>query len=85
MKIQPDQYFNNGIFEMAQIKNSVYIKNILPPDQHQKAMTRFAEMIPELKSQIDSLVTEIKDDVLLCEPLMLLQFLQFQFLQSMID
>ena len=69
---------------MAQIGNSVYLKNILPQAQHSKAMARFAEKCPELKSQIDSLVLQIKDAVLLCEPLKLLQFLQFQFLQSMI-
>ena len=38
MKIKPDQYFNNVIFEMAQIGNSVYLKNILPKDQHATAM-----------------------------------------------
>ena len=84
MRIKPDRYFNNGIFEMAQIGNNVYLKNILPQAQHTKAMASVAEKCPELKTQIDSLVLEIKEAVLLCEPLKLLQFLQFQFLQSMI-
>lgn len=69
---------------MAQIGNSVYLKNVLSKNQHTKAMASFAGKCPELKTQIDSLVLEIKDAVLLCEPLKLLQFLQFQFLQSMI-
>ena len=84
MRIKPDRYFNNGIFEMAQIGNNVYLKNIVPQAQHTKAMASVAEKCPELKTQIDSLVLEIKEAVLLCEPLKLLQFLQFQFLQSMI-
>ena len=34
MKIKADDYFNNGLFEMARFGKQTVMKNIMTPEQH---------------------------------------------------
>ena len=84
MKIKPDDYFNNGLFEVARIGNSVIQKNIMSKEDHQQIMDELIDQCPRIKNQIDQLVNKIRDEVLMCNPLELLSFAQLQALGSMV-
>ena len=84
MKIKPDDYFNNGLFELARVGNSIIQKNIMSPEVHQQIMDELVDQCPRIKDQIDQLVCKIRDEVLMCNPLELLSFAQLQALGSMV-
>jgi hypothetical protein len=84
MKRKPDDYYNNGLFEVARIGNSIIQKNIMSPEVHQQIMDELVNECPHIKDQIDHLVCRIRDEVLMCNPLELLSFAQFQTLGSMV-
>lgn len=84
MKNRIDDYFNNGIFEVARIGTNIIQRNILSEQEHTQMMDELVAKEPELRKEIDSLVEKIRKEVLSCDPLQLLSFSQFQFLQSII-
>ena len=80
MKNRIDDYFNNGVFEVARIGTNIIQRNILSEQEHTQMMDEIVAKEPELRKEIDSLVEKIRKEVLSCDPLQLLSFSQFQFL-----
>ena len=84
MKVKPDDYYNNGLFEVVRIEKSIIQKNNMSPEMHQQVIDELANQCPQIKDQIDHLVCRIRDEVLMCNPLELLTFAQLQTLGSMV-
>lgn len=79
-----DDYFNNGQFEMARFGTNVMLKNIMTPIQHSEYINSFANKYDDIKSEIDALVSNLRQKVMLCEPLKLLSFSSDRNLFSML-
>ena len=39
MKNKPDDYYTNGIFELARFGNNVVLKNNMTPEMHEKYLS----------------------------------------------
>ena len=83
-KTPADDYFNNGLFEMARFGTNVVMKNIMTPSQHSKYIDSFANKYDDIKREIDILVSNIRQKVIICDPLKLLSFSSDQNLFSML-
>ena len=84
MKTKIDDYFNNGIFEIARIGNDIIQRNVLPSDKQQDFLNTLAEQEPVLKKEINELIQTIRNDVVQCDPLQLLNYSQMMSLQSIL-
>lgn len=84
MKAKIDDYFNNGIFEIARVGNNIIQRNVLPSDKQQKLWDTLAEQEPVLKKKINESIQTIRYDVVQCDPLQLLNYSQMMFLQSIL-
>lgn len=71
--IKPNDYFNNGGYEIARFGNSVYAKNIMNDKQHSSMIKKLKDQYDELKASIDTNIEEIKKAILNCNPIQLLQ------------
>lgn len=71
--IKPDDYYNNGGYEIARFGNSVYAKNIMNDKQHSLMIKELKDRYDELKASIDTNIGEIKKAILNCNPIQLLQ------------
>ena len=69
-----DDYYNNGIFEIARYGKVVSLRNLNTPEQQAKMQTLYKEEYPEVKKRIDEKIKRIKNEISLCDPLMLLKF-----------
>ena len=85
MRIKADEYYNNNFFEMARIGNSLYFKNNMSKKQHRELMVQLKENYPEIKEKIDSLVMDIREKVIHCNPLSLLSYCSDVFIMSNIN
>ena len=79
-----DDYFNNGRFEMTRFGTNVMLKNIMTPIQHSEYVDSFANKYDDIKREIDTLVSNLRQKVILCEPLKLLSFSSGRNLYSML-
>lgn len=82
MKVKVDEYFNNGIIEMARIGQNIVQRNVISEKDHAQLMDKLAEEEPKLKSNINELIKTICDEVLKCDPLQLLNYSQMMFQSS---
>ena len=82
MNKKPDKYFNNGIIEMAQFGRNIFMRSHITPEQHAKAMLSLREQYPQKKKEIDNLIKSIREKIVKCDPLQLLNFCSDQFLLS---
>lgn len=73
-KIKPDEYFNNGSFELARFGKNIYAKNIMSDKQHSTLINGLKGQYDEMKSAIEIKIDEIRKDVLSCNPIQLLLF-----------
>lgn len=71
---RPDDYFNNGEFEIVRFGERVSMKNIRNPEQHSKYKEYLAQNYPVKKAEIDSRVRRIKEKISICDPLNLLRY-----------
>lgn len=71
--IKPDDYYNDGYFELARLGKVIYAQNNMSDKQHHDLMTKLGERYDELKAEIDSRVSNIREKVLNSNPLQLLQ------------
>lgn len=74
-KQYPDDYFNNGIIEMARFGNVVQTINHMNEDQHNQMIKYWASKYNETKEKIDNIISEIKGRTDKADPLELLNFL----------
>jgi hypothetical protein len=70
----PDEYFNNGIFEMARYGNQTIVKNNMTPEDFEKYQNYYAYNFVAKKAEIDEIVKFVRNDITKCDPLLLLQY-----------
>ena len=74
MKNKPDDYYNNGIVEMARFGRNIIMKNNMSKEQHKQQMDYLKSNYPNKKKEIDSLILSIRERVSKCNPIQLLSF-----------
>ncbi len=84
MKIKADDYFNNGMFEIARFGKHTIMKNTMTPKQHQQYIEAIKSNYADLKRDIDKLVLTIRTKVSQCNPVRLLSFSADMFLVSLL-
>lgn len=72
--IKADDYYNNGLFELARCGKVMSIRNLSTPEQHTQIREYYKEEYPKVKERIDEKIKKIRETVSICEPLMLLKF-----------
>ncbi len=82
MQMKPDDYFNNGLMEMARFGRHTILKNNMSTEQYAKVKTTLVQRYPKLKKKIDRLVRSIRKQVCKCDPVQLLTFSSDMFLMS---
>ena len=80
MKIKADDYFNDGIFEMARFGKDTILKNHMTEEQHKIFMEHLKLEYEPKKREIDALIVEIKEKVVRCNPIELLSASSDMFL-----
>lgn len=82
MKVKADEYFNNGLFEVARVGNSIIQRNIMSEETHKTFMDTLVNNLQNTKAKIDSLIEKIRLNILKCDPISILCFAQLQTLSS---
>ena len=62
-KIKPDDYYNNGIFEMARYGEFIEFKNNMPENIKNKIKTELSDNYEETKNKINETIEKIKNIV----------------------
>lgn len=84
MKAKVDDYFNNGIIEMARIGENIVQRSVLSEKDRKKLIEQMVAEEPRIKSEINDLIKSISEKVLKCDPLQLLNFSQMMFQSSIL-
>ena len=82
MKVKADNYFNNGIFEIARFGKHTIMKNVMSKEQHQQYTKKLKSDYSELKGKIDAQILVIRHIVTHCNPIQLLSFSANKFSTS---
>ncbi len=80
--IKPDEYFNNGLFEMVRYGKNVSLRNLSTPEQHAMIQAQYKDDYPQVKMRIDDKVKKLRDNISKCDPLMLLKFIKDMVMMS---
>lgn len=73
-KVKPDEYYNNGIIEVAKYGKEIITKNNIKPSQLSEIKKYLINNYQVVVDEINNKVKEIRDKVLLCDPILLLSF-----------
>ena len=73
-KIKPDEYFNNGIFELARFGKHIILKNNMTEKQFQENKAQLKALYRKQLIEINNEIKKIKEAILKCAPLELLSF-----------
>lgn len=73
--IKPDDYFSNGIFEVARFGKNVVLHNNMTPEMHEKYLEFLASKYDEKVELIDNLIEKIRKNVSLCDAKNLMNFI----------
>ena len=84
MKAKIDDYFNNGIIEMARIGENIVQRSVLSEKDRKKLIGQITAEEPKIKSEINDLIKTICENVLKCDPLQLLNYSQMMFHSSIL-
>ncbi len=74
-KIKPDEYFSNGLLEVARFGNTVVTHNNMTEEQHKERIAWLASHYIEEKEKIDTIIEKIKEKLAMVNPLTLFNFL----------
>lgn len=74
MREEHDEYFNNGIFEVARSGRSILMKNNMTEDMHTEIQKNLKEGYSQQVEKIEEKISEITNKVLRCNPIDLLTF-----------
>lgn len=72
--VKTDEYYNDGLFELARYGKVVSIRNLSTTEQHKQMLAFYKEEYPKVKERIDEKIQKIKNEISFCNPLMLLKF-----------
>lgn len=84
-EVNPDEYFSNGIFEIARFGKNVILHNMMTPEMHEQYVKKIANGYEESVIRIDTIVQNIRSKVSKCNPEMLMNFLVSIRLPSMLN
>lgn len=84
-EVSPDDYFSNGLFEIARFGKNIILHNIMTPEIHDQCLKTIANDYDESIIKIDTIVQNIRSKVSKCNPEMLLNFLVSIRLPSMLN
>ena len=73
--IVPDDYYINGMFEIARFGNNIIFNNTMTPEMHKKYMQFLSDEYSKIEEEINSIVNSIRFKVSNCEPELLMNFL----------
>lgn len=73
-KIKPDEYYNDGFFELARFGEVVSMKNNMSLEQHEQYMKFFADHFKDAKNNINAKIENICNMISACDPLGLMNF-----------
>lgn len=73
---KPDDYFNNGTFEMARFGKNVMIKNNRTPEEQTLHLKGLQDKYPEKYNLIQTKVLRLREKILCCNPYKLLMYLR---------
>ena len=82
MKTEPDDYFSNGIFEMARFGTNTVLRNNMTENQRNRLIKKQQKEYPRIKKKINRLILSIRKQVSKCDPIQLLSFSSDMFLMS---
>ena len=72
--VKTDEYYNDGVFELARYGKVVSMRNLSTPKQQEEMLAFYKEEYPKVKERIDEKIQKIKNEISICNPLMLLKF-----------
>ena len=84
-KIKPDDYYSNGIIEVARFGNTVVAHNNMTEEQHKELISVLANHYTEKKERIEALIERIKEKLALVDPLTLFNFLTSMNMMMLIN
>ena len=73
---KPEDYFNNGIFEMARFGKNVFIKNNRTPEEQAAYLDFLSEKYSSKYDSITAKVLQLREKILCCDPYKLLMDLR---------
>ena len=82
MKMEPDDYYNNGIFEIARFGTQTVMRNNMSPERHKKLIEQFKRKYPNMKKRINRHIKSLRKKIVTCNPVELLSFASDLFLTS---
>ena len=74
--VRPDDYFSNGIFEMARFGKNTIVRNNQTKEQHDALMDYLRTEYTAKYENINQKVKSLKDSVAKCDPYSLLMYLR---------
>lgn len=84
-EVNPDDYFSNGLFEIARFGKNIILHNMMTPEIHEQYLKTIANGYEESIIRIDTIVQNIRSKVSKCNPEMLMNFLVSIRLPSMLN
>lgn len=72
--VKADDYYNDGLFELSRHGKIVSMRNLSSPEQHAQIQVLFKDEYPKVKERIDEQINKIRNQISLCDPLMILKF-----------
>lgn len=84
-KIRPDDYYNNGFFEIARFGKIVSMRNNGTPEMNQRYQEMLADNYEIVKNEIDENIQEIIEKVKIVNPENIMNFLVSMNFMSMIN
>lgn len=73
-KLLKTDYYNDGLFELARYGKIVSMHNLSTPEQQEQIIAFYIEEYSKIKKRIDEKIQKIKNEISICNPLMLLKF-----------
>jgi len=77
MKMEPDDYYNNGIFEIARFGTQTVMRNNMSPERHKKLIEQFKRKYPNMKKRINRHIKSLRKKIVTCNPVELLSFMDY--------
>lgn len=73
-RIAPDEYFNNGLAELARFGKHIVLKNNMSSNQHKQLTAYLKSKYFEEIQKVNEKISAIKEKILRCDPIRLLSF-----------
>lgn len=64
--VKTDEYYNDGLFELARYGKVASMRNLSTPEQHAQILAFYKEEYPKVKERIDQKIQKIKNEIAIC-------------------